>query len=191
MPLFRLKNMGCLQSKKPTTEDLLEKRARKESMVSRIMYENRPDFKEEYKVIILQTWTIIAADIARVGVVTFLRLFEMHPDVQDLFLPFRGMTQDDLKSSARLREHGLRVMGTVEKCLARLDDPQKLEEMLHELGQKHVMFNTKVDYIDLIGPTFLKVIQPALGDKWTYKVEQAWAEFFKLISHMMKESMVF
>lgn len=73
----------------------------------------------------------------------------MHPDVQDLFLPFRGMTQEDLKSSARLREHGLRVMGTVEKCLARLDDPQKLEEMLHELGQKHVMFNTKVDYIDV------------------------------------------
>lgn len=69
--------------------------------------------------------------------------------MQDLFVPFRGLSLEELKNSKRLREHGLRVMGTVEKCIARLDKPEKLEQIVHELGQKHITFDTKVEYIDV------------------------------------------
>lgn len=76
-------------------------------------------------------------------------MFETHPDVQDVFMPFKGMTKEDLQYSNQLRTHALRVMGTVEKCLARIEEPKKLHEMLSELGSRHVMYSAKVDYIDV------------------------------------------
>ena len=79
----------------------------------------------------------------------YCRLFEAHPDVQDVFMPFKGLTKDDLQHSNQLRSHALRVMGTVEKCLARIDEPKKLEQVLSDLGSRHVMYNAKVDYIDV------------------------------------------
>lgn len=40
-------------------------------------------------------------------------------------------------------------MGTVEKCLARINEPKKMEEMLHDLGTRHVMYSAKVHYVDV------------------------------------------
>ncbi|KAK7493420.1 hypothetical protein BaRGS_00015320, partial [Batillaria attramentaria] len=118
-------------------------------------------------------------------------LFETNPEVQSVFLPFKGKTQQDLEDSAKLKSHALRVMGTVEKCLDNIDDPAKLQKMLHDLGARHVMYNAKVDYMDLIGPQFIWAIEPVLGDQWTHEVEQAWSDLFKFISHIMKEAMKF
>ena len=76
----------------------------------------------------------------------------MHPDVQDVFSPFKGKSIETLKTNPHLQSHALRVMGSVEKCLARIHEPLKLEEMLYELGTRHVQYNAKVDYIDVGTP---------------------------------------
>lgn len=161
------------------------------SQTLRGLPEQRPDFTDEQKKIVLESWKVIQKDIARVGVVMFMGLFETHPDVQEIFLPFKGQTPDDLKQSTQLKSHVLRVMGTVEKCLARIDEPDKLETLLHDLGAKHLLYNARIDYIDLIGPQFICAVQPAMGDAWTSEIEAAWADLFRLISHIMKEAMVF
>lgn len=77
------------------------------------------------------------------------RLFETHPDVQDAFMDFRHMSLEDMRHSKTLREHGLRVMTTVEKVLARVDDPAKLDAFLHHLGTKHVNYNANKNYIQV------------------------------------------
>ena len=59
------------------------------------------------------------------------------------------MSQEDLKYSAELRAHALRVMGAVEKVISRLDEPEKLETLLHELCRSHVMYDARVEYIDV------------------------------------------
>ncbi|KAL5008779.1 hypothetical protein ScPMuIL_014360 [Solemya velum] len=102
-----------------------------------------------------------------------------------------GMTQEDLRQSVQLQAHALRVLGTVEKCLARMSDEKKVVDLLHELGARHVMYNAKVDYIDLIGPQFIWAIQPTMGEKWTSDIEESWSDLFKLISHIMKNAMTF
>ncbi|XP_025105346.1 non-symbiotic hemoglobin 1-like isoform X1 [Pomacea canaliculata] len=152
--------------------------------------ENRPDFTEEQKRIVVESWKIIQQDIAKVGVVMFVGLFETHPDVQDIFIPFKGKKLEDLWTSTDLKSHVLRVMGTVEKCLARIHEPAKMESILHELGVKHLLLNIRVEYLDLIGPQFIKAVRPAMGDLWTPEVESAWANLFRLITHIMKEAMV-
>ncbi|ESO86864.1 hypothetical protein LOTGIDRAFT_73010, partial [Lottia gigantea] len=140
--------------------------------------------------LVLESWNIVQQDISKVGVVMFMNLFETHPDVQDVFMPFKGKSKEDLKQSTQLRSHALRVMGTVEKCLARINEPQKMDEMLHQLGSRHVMYNAKVDYIDLIGPQFIWAIQPTLGDKWTPELEAAWSDLFKHVAYIIKRAMV-
>ena len=45
--------------------------------------------------------------------------------------------------------------------------------------------------LQLIGPQFICAVQPCLGDAWTPEVESAWADLFRLISHITKEAMVF
>ncbi|GIX77954.1 GLOBIN domain-containing protein [Caerostris darwini] len=76
-------------------------------------------------------------------------LFETHPDVQDVFMPFKGLTKDGLRHSTELRAHGLRVMSFVQKVVARFEEPDKSEALLQELGKNHVMYGAKMDYVDV------------------------------------------
>lgn len=87
---------------------------------------------------LLESWGIMMDNISRVGVITFMRLFETHPDLQEIFVPFKGLNQDQLRNSKELRAHALRVMAFVQKTVARLDYPEKLEQILRQLGRSHL-----------------------------------------------------
>ena len=69
--------------------------------------------------------------------------------MQDMFLPFKNLSKDDMKHNSQLRAHALRVMGTVEKALARIEEPEKLVEILHALGRRHSTYNAKAEYVDV------------------------------------------
>ena len=64
-------------------------------------------------------------------------------------MPFRGLSAAELQHNIKLREHGLRVMGTLEKCIARLDRTDKLEGLMADLGRKHIIFDTQIQYFDV------------------------------------------
>ncbi|KAI5709922.1 hypothetical protein M8J76_015437 [Diaphorina citri] len=63
---------------------------------------------EDEKKLLIETWKILEDDIAKVGVITFISLFETHPDVQQSFMPFNNIELEDLKHSKQLRAHALR-----------------------------------------------------------------------------------
>jgi len=75
------------------------------------------------------------------------RLFEKHPDVQQLFIHFRGLTGKELRKNKCLREHGLKVLNTLDKCIARVDQLSHLENLLHDLGKIHCTHHIKTDYL--------------------------------------------
>ncbi|XP_033735519.1 neuroglobin-like [Pecten maximus] len=185
--------MGCVVSDRRSKETMRDiyltpnTTVRADSDVPYPVYMD--DLTSEQKHLVSSTWQIVSDDIARVGVITFMRLFEKHPELQDLFVPFRGLSSDELRSNVRLREHGLRVMGTIEKGIARLYKPGKLYNMLFDLGSKHRMFDTKVEHFELIGPVLLQTIKPTIGEKWTPEVESAWLKFFWMIATVMTEGM--
>ncbi|CAG5127650.1 unnamed protein product [Candidula unifasciata] len=151
--------------------------------------EIRPPLSSDCQHIVVTSWEIIKKDIERVGVVLFMGLFE-EPEIKGTFLSFRDKTVEELKASTALRSHVLRVMGAVEKVVARLDNEEKMVALLHDLGQRHVVYNARPEFLDLVGPQFNSAIQPAMGDKWTPEVEQAWADLFRYITHVMKETMI-
>ncbi|XP_055946806.1 neuroglobin-like isoform X1 [Argiope bruennichi] len=145
---------------------------------------------QKQKELILGIWKELVDNISNVGVITFMNLFETHPDVQDVFMPFKGLSQEELRHSKELRAHGLRVMGFVQKVVARLDEPEKSEQLLKELGKNHVMYGAKIDYVDLIGPQFVYAVKPSLKEHWNDEVEEAWIQLFKYMASIMKKAML-
>lgn len=144
---------------------------------------------ERQKQLLTENWKILEEDIAKVGVITFISLFETHPDVQQVFMPFSGIQIDDLKHSKQLRAHALRVMAFVQKAVARLHETEKLEALVRELGKKHYSYGAKQKYIDLIGPQFIQAIQPSLEAHWTDEHHEAWTCLFNYMGSIMKYEM--
>lgn len=54
-----------------------------------------------------------------------------------------------MEQSAILRSHALRVMGTVDKCISRLDTPDKFKELMTNLGQRHLNYNVNEEFIEV------------------------------------------
>lgn len=141
------------------------------------------------KELLTETWKKLKDHIAKIGVITFVSLFETHPDVQQSFMSFNGMDIQDLKHSKQLRAHALRVMNFVEKAIARLHEPEKLESLLQDLGRKHVSYGAKQKYVELVGPQFVLAIKPSLEKEWNQELHDAWNHLFKIIEHIMVASM--
>ncbi|KAK9507363.1 hypothetical protein O3M35_007236 [Rhynocoris fuscipes] len=77
-------------------------------------------------------------------------------------------------------------MAFVQKAVARLHEPEKLDQLLRELGKKHYGYKAKAKYVDLVGPQFIQAIQPSLQNEWTPEVAEAWKLLFCHISYIMK-----
>ncbi|KAK6175299.1 hypothetical protein SNE40_013790 [Patella caerulea] len=149
-----------------------------------------PVLNDHQKSLLRESWSSLQDDIAKVGVVTFIRLFETHPDFQETFLPFRGLSNSDMENSLILKAHALRVMITVDKCLTRIDSPTRLDDLLKGLGHRHISYNVHIDYIDMMGEQFIKAIRPKFGDAWSSELEVAWTGLFDVMTYHMKRGII-
>ncbi|XP_038641794.1 neuroglobin-like isoform X1 [Scyliorhinus canicula] len=130
---------------------------------------------QEQKELVQRSWKILHQDIARVGVIMFIRLFETHPECKDVFFLFRDIDDlQQLRLSKELQSHGLRVMSFIEKSVARLEQEDKLEQLAFELGRSHCRYNAPPKYYEYVGVQFIAVVKPILKENWTPEVEEAW-----------------
>ncbi|XP_038237930.1 cytoglobin-1-like [Dermochelys coriacea] len=137
---------------------------------------------------IQESWRILHDNIARVGIIVFIRLFETHPECKDVFFLFRDIDDlQQLKMNKELRAHGLRVMSFIEKSVARLDQEDKLEQLAFELGRSHYRYNAPPKYYEYVGIQFISTVQPILKERWTPEVEEAWQSLFKYLMAAMKQ----
>ncbi|WAR15154.1 CYGB1-like protein [Mya arenaria] len=148
-----------------------------------------PEISEQDVEILKDCWKIVQQDVAKVGVITFVGLFETHPEVHEAFMSFRAVNTSELEYNAILRAHALRVMGTVDKCIYRLDNRDKLRELMTELGIRHKNYSVKIEFIDLMGPQFISSIKPHLEAMWTEEHEKAWENLFRLMCYYMRKGM--
>ncbi|XP_045162810.1 neuroglobin-like isoform X1 [Mercenaria mercenaria] len=148
-----------------------------------------PNLSEKDAELLRTVWESLKDDIHKVGVITFVNLFETHPEVQNVFMSFRTKNTSDLEYNHILRAHALRVMGTVDKCIYRLDNRDKLRDLMMDLGIRHQNYSVKIEYIDLMGPQFISSIKPHLENMWTEEHERAWENLFQLMCYYMKKGM--
>ncbi|XP_071354776.1 x globin [Trachinotus anak] len=136
---------------------------------------------------IKESWKVIRDDIAKVGIIMFVRLFETHPECKDVFFLFRDVEDlERLRTSRELRAHGLRVMSFIEKSVARLDQLERLEALALELGKSHYHYNAPPKYYSYVGAEFICAVQPILKERWTAELEEAWKTMFQYVTSLMK-----
>lgn len=146
----------------------------------------RPCLSEEDQTLVLDSWQVIKEDVARVGTVTFLSMFTAEPETFDLFAKFSHIPKHSIKSSAVFIEHILLVMSCVDKTIARLQEHDKLEHLLHGLGDIHRHIGVTRSYFVKIIPSFIDAIRPAT-ETWTEDLERAWVKFMRLMCHVICE----
>ncbi|XP_073339540.1 x globin [Pagrus major] len=144
--------------------------------------------REDQIQMIKESWKVIRDDIAKVGIIMFVRLFETHPECKDVFFLFRDVEDlERLRSSRELRAHGLRVMSFIEKSVARLDQLERLEALALELGKSHYHYNAPPKYYSYVGAEFICAVQPILKERWTPELEEAWKTLFQYVTTLMKQ----
>ncbi|KAG5846921.1 neuroglobin-like [Anguilla anguilla] len=137
---------------------------------------------------IKESWKVIQEDIAKVGIIMFVRLFETHPECKDVFFLFRDVEDlERLRTSKELRAHGLRVMSFIEKSVARLDQLERLDQLALDLGRGHYRYNAPPKYYGYVGVEFIRAVQPILKEKWTDELEEAWKALFLYVTRIMKK----
>nr|AKU74647.1 GbX2 [Callorhinchus milii] len=140
----------------------------------------------EQKDLVRQSWERLHQDIARVGIVLFIGLFETHPECKEVFFRFRDIELQQLKTRKELQSHGLRVMSFIEKSVARLGQEEKLEQLIFDLGRSHQRYNVDPKYYEFVGKEFIDAVKPILKEEWTTEVEGAWKCLFLYLTTMMK-----
>ncbi|WAR15142.1 CYGB1-like protein [Mya arenaria] len=148
-----------------------------------------PELSEREVQIIKDCWAIVQQSVAEVGIITFVGLFETHPEVHDAFMSFRAVNTSDLEYNAILRAHALRVMGTVDKCINRLDNNIKIRELMTNLGIRHINYSVKIEYMDLMGPQFISSIKLHLKTIWTEEHEKSWENLFRFMCYYIRKGM--
>ncbi|XP_033915060.3 neuroglobin-1-like [Acipenser ruthenus] len=153
---------------------------------SRLKSEPLP-LSEAQKDLIRESWKILHEDIARVGIIMFIRLFETHPECKDVFFMFREIDDlQELRMSKELQAHGLRVMSFIEKSVARLSQEDKLEQIVFELGRSHCRYSASPKYYEYVGVQFISAVKPIVKENWTQEVEESWKSLFSYLTAVMK-----
>uniref|UniRef100_A0A3Q0S283 X globin n=1 Tax=Amphilophus citrinellus TaxID=61819 RepID=A0A3Q0S283_AMPCI len=143
---------------------------------------------EDQVQMIKESWKVIQDDIAKVGIIMFVRLFETHPECKDVFFLFRDVEDlERLRTSRELRAHGLRVMSFIEKSVARLEHLDRLEALALELGKSHYHYNAPPKYYSYVGAEFICAVQPILKERWTAELEEAWKTMFQYVTNLMNQ----
>ncbi|CAI5684863.1 unnamed protein product [Oreochromis niloticus] len=81
----------------------------------------------------------------------------------------------------------VRIMYIIEKTVARIDQDDRLDQLILDLGRKHYQYKALPKYYDLMGEEFIQAIHPVLQERWTSDLEEAWKTLFLYITRTMKK----
>ncbi|PFX27019.1 neuroglobin-like [Stylophora pistillata] len=132
-----------------------------------------------------ESWKLVEPVKTEAGKAMFMRLFETHPNIQDTFPTFKGVSLDELMNSRSLYLHAKRVMAAVENTINALDDCEVLLESLSSLGQRHKVWFVREEHFKVVGEALLWTLQNMLEAKCTNEVTLAWTELYNFITKTM------
>ncbi len=103
------------------------------------------------------------------------RLFADFPDVKPLFRSEQKTQQKKLLASLVLVVNNLR-------------NPEKLEEPLEQMGQRHLDYGVQDEQYGAVGATLLATLAEFAGSLWNAELAKAWTAAYTLISQRMIQS---
>ncbi|XP_055889838.1 myoglobin-like [Biomphalaria glabrata] len=144
---------------------------------------------DDQKRIIQQVWSEVRHQIDEVGVETFLRFFNTHPEAMDSFLVFKNMEVVDLETNVQLKEHALKVTSVVDKCVARINDPKSFETICRDQGINHAGRIVTDEFQRSLRDKYIEAIKARTSVAWSAEHQEAWETFFNIMQRDMMNSM--
>ena len=82
--------------------------------------------------------------------ISFYRLFDESPDIQELFYSFKDLkNQDELVQSLEELDHVARVMNSFGNCIELLSDKSQFTDMVQRLGSVHEKIGIKPEHLNV------------------------------------------
>jgi nitric oxide dioxygenase len=102
----------------------------------------------------------------------YQRLFESHPELQNVFNMTHQKTGHQPKALA----------DAVYAAAANIEDMSAIMPALERIGQKHRSMQIKPEQYPIVGENLLRAIKEILGDSATEEVIDAWADAYEVIA---------
>uniref|UniRef100_A0AAY4C8A6 Globin domain-containing protein n=1 Tax=Denticeps clupeoides TaxID=299321 RepID=A0AAY4C8A6_9TELE len=139
------------------------------------------------KELIKESWEHVQHDASKTGVIIFVRLFESHPECKNAFFNFREVQDlEMLRVSKELRIHGLRVMSFIEKSVARLNQPERLEQLAFDLGRKHYHYKSIPKYYMVGHPCLLNMFDICRNPRQSSGGLSSWSSTLAQVCKLLK-----
>lgn len=137
--------------------------------------------KQKYTMV--ASWKGISRAMETTGIDMFIKLFEEHSDLLNMFAKFKELrTKEEQATSEELAEHANKVMNTLDEGIRGLDDLDTFFEFIHQVGASHRRIpGFKQEYFWRIEEPFLSAVENTLGDRYTQNVEGIYKLTIKFI----------
>ncbi|OWF38487.1 neuroglobin-2-like [Mizuhopecten yessoensis] len=138
--------------------------------------------------IIKKTWKVMCSNITGHGIKVFLRIFQLHPHVKQLF-PCRDVEGEDLLRDSNFKGHASRFMQAVGAAVENIDDIEAaLTPLLTGLGKRQIQYTGfKNEYFDAFTEAMMYAWHEELKGQFSGETSLAWATVFEFIMHKLKE----
>uniref|UniRef100_A0A8C6WJW9 Nitrite reductase n=1 Tax=Neogobius melanostomus TaxID=47308 RepID=A0A8C6WJW9_9GOBI len=137
---------------------------------------------EKEKELIRGSWESLGKNKVPHGVIMFSRLFELDPELLNLFYhKTKCSSSQDCLSSPVFVEHVTKVMLVIDAAVSNLDDLPSLEDFLLNLGRKHQAVGVNTQSFAVVGEALLYMLQCSLGHAYTAPLQQAWLNMYSIV----------
>ncbi|ELT89756.1 hypothetical protein CAPTEDRAFT_98019 [Capitella teleta] len=153
-----------------------------------VVPESNELFTDRQKAIITKTWRHMGNDLTGRGSKVFLKIFNLHPEVKQLFPSLKNDNEDQLLKNPCFRGHASRFMQSVGAVVENLDTPGDLSPLLIDLGRKHVLFGGFTpEYFAAFTEGMMCIWSEELGKGFTDEVSVAWKTVFDFIMSQLQD----
>jgi NAD(P)H-flavin reductase/hemoglobin-like flavoprotein len=119
-----------------------------------------------------ESWTLVEEHQDRVAGYFYARIFLSYPDLRDLF-----PVHMDVQRS--------RLLGAIVTAVQTLDDPEKFDAYLKQLGRDHRKFHVEPEHYEVVGGALIEAMRTHAGEQWGVEYDQAWADAYAVIASRM------
>lgn len=123
---------------------------------------------------IKETWAVIYSNKVQSGVDFFLAFFKTYPHFKNHFKQLRDLDMEELKTSPKMKAHGLTVMHAIQSWIENLDETDVLVELVKKNAYRHHGRGLSKHEFDNLWQLFPTFLQMKLGDLYTESAQTAW-----------------
>lgn len=99
-------------------------------------------------------------------------LFEVYPRLRPLF-------KEDTRLQAR------KFTAHISYLISHINDWDRLQSDLAELGKRHVHYEVKAEYFDYVREALFPTMKRHMGGEWNEATEAAWMKFYQMVADRM------